>query len=63
VNLVFTITITRFQAVMAGLVVLAVTVLVAVSGCSQKFLEPFRDAPTAGHDGSSSRVTTGEWTP
>ena len=30
--------------------------LAALTGCSQKFLEPFRAAPTAGHDATSSRV-------
>jgi len=50
-----TITITRTHAVIIGLAALAIGLLIALGGCA-KFTEPFRDAPTAGHDSSSSRV-------
>lgn len=34
---------------------IALVLLLITTGCA-KFMEPFQDAPTAGHDASSSRV-------
>jgi len=50
-----TITITRKRLTWAALAaVLAVIALVA-AGCA-KFTEPFKDAPTSGHNGSAAQV-------
>jgi hypothetical protein len=50
-----TITVTRRAGALIAAAVLVIAGLLVLGGCA-KFTEPFRDAPTAGHDGSSSRV-------
>lgn len=45
-----TITITRRTAVLLLAAVAGLIFLAFVAGCSQKQQEPFRDAPTSGHD-------------
>ena len=51
-----TITIRKRNIVLTVAGSVAVILLLFLSGCTAKFTEPFKDAPTAGHDGSSSRV-------
>ena len=50
-----TITLKRAHIYLAAAIVGIVIVFLGMTGCA-KFTEPFKDAPTAGHDGSSSRV-------
>lgn len=49
------ITIRGRHLIWAGLAALGIAIALLASGCA-KFTEPFADAPTAGHDGSASRV-------
>jgi hypothetical protein len=39
----------------AGIATVAITGLVSLGGCA-KFTEPFKDAPTSGHNGSPAEV-------
>ena len=50
-----TITLKRTHIFYAAAAIVIGLGLLILSGCA-KFAEPFKDAPTAGHDGSSSRV-------